>query len=272
MGYIRVPSFRYRLLFVGVNAVPGSPPLHAAARDAEAMSARFRGWGYEAGARHRLLLNQDATAARVLDEVRSASAAADLDLLLIYWAGHLHANGRKHILTTHDDGADTGSNGIGLDVLTGAIGRAAGVPHRLLILDTCNAAAAHSPLGALSRHVADEECVAVLAAGGSDAMSREDHRRGYFTGALLEQLPRDTRGLPPNIDVLHALRVGADHLTERRQEKPFVGVYGTETELRLPDLSARTLSFEARARVGRLPGKLIAAQSRPTAAESRRRA
>jgi hypothetical protein len=245
---LKVPSFRYRLLFVGVNAVPGSSPLHAAARDAEAMSARFRGWGYDDGARHRLLLNQDATTARVLDEIRSASAAADLDLLLIYWAGHLHASGRKHILTTHDDGADAGSNGIGLDVLTGAIGRAAGVPHRVLILDTCNAAAAHSALGAMSRNGAlDEECVAVLAAGGSDAMSREDHRRGYFTGALLEQMPRDTRGLPPNMDVLQALRVGAEHLAERRQEKPFIGVYGTETELRLPDLSGKTPPFEARA-------------------------
>ena len=99
-----MPPFRYRLLFVGVNTVPGGPPLHAAARDAEAMSARFRGWGYDYRTRHVLLLNQDATATRVTDEIQSARAAADLDLLLIYWAGHLHANGRKHLLSTHDDG------------------------------------------------------------------------------------------------------------------------------------------------------------------------
>ena len=255
-NYLKVPSFRYRLLFVGINAVPDSPPLHAAARDAEAMSSRFRGWGYDNPTRHRLLLNQDVTAARVLDEVRSASSAATLDLLLVYWAGHLHTSGRKHILTTHDDGAA----GIGLDVLTGAIAHASGVPHRVLILDTCNAAAAHSHLGALSRHSADEECVAVLAAGGTDTMSREDHRRGYFTGALLEQMPRDTRGLPPNIDLVQALRVGGEHLIGRRQEQPFIGIYGTETELRLPVVGGKTPPQDARGREGRGPGRSIAAQ------------
>ena len=255
-NYLKVPSFRYRLLFVGINTVPGSPPLHAAARDAEAMSSRFRGWGYDNPTRHRLLLNEEVTAARVLDEIRSASSAATLDLLLIYWAGHLHTSGRKHILTTHDDDS---AAGIGLDVLTGAIALASGVPHRVLILDTCNAAAAHSQLGALSRHSADEECVAVLAAGGTDAMSREDHRRGYFSGALLEQMPRDTRGLPPNIDVMQALRGGAEHMIGRRREQPFIGIYGTETELRLPVVGGKTLSLEARGREGRGHGRSIAA-------------
>jgi hypothetical protein len=215
------------------------------------MSARFRGWGYDQRGRHCLLLNHEATAARVTDEVRSARAAADLDLLLIYWAGHLHANGRKHILATHDDGAEGSASGIGLDVLTHAIGSASGVAHRVLILDTCNAGAAHTHLGTLSRHAADDECVTVLAAGGSDAMSREDLRRGYFTGALLEQLPRDTRGLAPNIDLVQALRVGAEHLTSRRQEQPFIGVYGTESELRLPVVGAKAVPVETRARSAR---------------------
>jgi hypothetical protein len=249
--YLRVPTFRYRLLFVGVNAVPGGPPLHAAARDAEAMSARFRGWGYDHRARHVLLLNQDATATRVADEIQGARAAADLDLLLIYWAGHLQPNGRKPLLATHDDGADGSANGIGLDVLTTAIGLTAGIPHRVLILDTSNAAAAHPQLQSLSRHVADDECVAVLAAGASDAMSREDFRRGYFTGALLEQMPRDGRGVAPNLDLLHAWRAGVEHHTGRRQEPPLVGVYGTEAELRLPATSGKTPHVDARTRTGR---------------------
>lgn len=225
------------------------------------MSARFRGWGYDHRARHVLLLNQDATAARATDEIQSARTAADLDLLLIYWAGHLHANGYKHVLATHDDGVEGSATGIGLDVLTNAIGLTAGVPHRVLILDTCNAAAAHPQLGALSRHAADDECVAVVAAGASDAMSREDLRRGYFTGALLEQMPRDTRGLPPHLDLLQALRVGAEHLSGRRQEPPLVGVYGADTELRLPVVSGKTVPFESRARAGRVPGKLLAAHT-----------
>lgn len=235
-----MPTFRYRLLFVGVNSVPGGPSLHAAARDAEAMSARFRGWGYDHRSRHVLLVNQDATAARVADEIQSARAAADLDLLLIYWAGHLHGNGRKHILATHDEGIEGATSGIGLDVLTRAIGTATGVPHRVLLLDTCNGAAAHPQLRALSRHAADDACVAALAGGASDAMSREDLRRGYFTGALLEQLPRDTRGLPPGIDLIQALRSAVEQLASRRRDAPFVGVYGTETELRLTAPSGRS--------------------------------
>ncbi len=95
----------------------------------------------------------------------------------------------------------------------------------------------------------------MLAAGAADAMSREDLRRGYFTGALLEQLPRDTRGLPPNIDLLQALRAGVEYHTGRRQEPPFVGVYGTEAELRLPAASGKPAQVESRGRVGRQRGQ-----------------
>jgi len=258
-----VPSFRYRLLFVGVNAVPGHPPLHAAARDAEAMSARFRGWGYDHRARHVLLLNQEATAARVTDEIQSARSAADLDLLLIYWAGHLHGAGRKHTLATHDAGVEDVPTGIGLDIVTNAIGLARGVAHRVLILDACHATLAHGQLQALSRHVADEECVTVLASGAGDPMSREDLRRGYFTGALLEQMPRDTRGLPPGIDLLAAWRTAAEHLAGRRQEPTLVAVSGPEMELRLPVVSGRTVPSEPRARTGRPAARAI---SRPSPA------
>ena len=246
-----MPTFRYRLLFVGVNTVPGGPPLHAAARDAEAMSARFRGWGYDHRTRHVLLLNQDATAARVTDEIQSARAAADLDLLLIYWAGHLHATGRKHVLATHDDGIDGSANGIGLDVLTTAIGLAAGVAHRVLILDACNAAPrirSCSRCRDMSPTTSASRC---WPSGASDAMTREDFRRGYFTGSLLEQMPRDTRGLPPNIDLLHALRAGVEHHTGRRQEPSLVGVYGTEAELRLPAAGGKTAQVESRGSAGR---------------------
>ena len=225
------------------------------------MSARFRGWGYDHHARHVLLLNQDATAARVADEIQSARAAADLDLLLIYWAGHLHTAGRKHVLATHDTGAEGIATGISLDLLTNAMGLTSGVPHRVLILDACHGASAHPQLRGLSRHAADDECVAVVASGATDAMSREDLRRGYFTGALLEQLPRDTRGLPPGMDLLQALRAGAEQLAVRRREPPFVGVYGTETELRLPVVSGKTTPSDPRARAGRVTVKPLAAQA-----------
>lgn len=246
-----MPTFRYRLLFVGVNATAGQPPLHAAARDAEAMSARFRAWGYDHRSRHVVLLNQEATAPRVIDEIQSARSAADLDLLLIYWAGHMHSSGRKHVLATHDDGVDGSATGVGLDVVTNAIALARGVAHRVLILDACHAGLAQAPLRALTRHTADEECVTVLASGASDPMSREDLRRGYFTGALLEQMPRDTRGLPPMIDLLAAWRAGAEHFAMRRQEPTLVGMSSPEMELRLPAVSGKAVPVEPRTRAGR---------------------
>jgi len=254
-----VPQFRYRLLFIGVNTVPGAPPLHAAARDAEAMSARFRGWGYDHRARHVLLLNHDATAARVTDEIQSARSAADLDLLLIYWAGHLHTNGRKHTLTTHDDGVEGSATGISLELLTNAIGLAKGVAHRVLILDACHASPAHPQLKALSRHPSDDECVTVLASGAADAMTREDLRRGYFTGSLLEQMPRDTRGLPPGVDLLAAWRTGVEQFAARRQEPVLVGA-SAELELRLPLPSGRG-PVDARKPMGRHAVKAV---SRPS--------
>lgn len=254
-----MPQFRYRLLFIGVNTVPGAPPLHAAARDAEAMSTRFRGWGYDHRSRHVLLLNHDATAARVTDEIQSARSAADLDLLLIYWAGHLHTSGRKHILTTHDEGVEGSATGVGLELLTNAIGLAKGVAHRVLILDACHASPAHPQLKALSRHLSDDECVMVLASGPGDATTREDLRRGYFTGSLLEQMPRDTRGLPPGVDLLAAWRTGAEHFASRRQEPACVGV-SAEMELRLPVPSGRG-PIESRKHVGRHAAKAI---SRPS--------
>ena len=103
----------------------------------------------------------------------------------------------------------------------------------------------------MSRHVADEECVTVLASGASDPLTREDLRRGYFTGSLLEQMPRESRGLPPGIDLLAAWRAGAEHFAGRRQEPSLIGVFGTESELRLPNGSGKAAPVDTRARAGR---------------------
>ena len=91
----------------------------------------------------------------------------------------------------------------------------------------------------------------MLASGAADPMSREDFRRGYFTGALLEQMPRDTRGLPPSVDLLAAWRAGAEHFAGRRQEPSLVAVSSPEMELRLPVVSGKTLPSEPRVRAGR---------------------
>jgi hypothetical protein len=242
-------SFRYRLLFVGVNTVPGGASLQAAARDAEAMSSRFAGWGYGSRTRHHLLVHRDVTRARVLAELQTAVATPGLDLLLVYWAGHLSPGVRKHVLATHESDAE---GGLGLDVLVGAVAGATSARHRVVVVDACNAAAASAQLASLSLHVGGDSSVAVFAAGGSDASSREYHRRGYFTGSLLAQLPCEARGVPPSLDLLQALRTGAERHPTYRREQPFVGVFGAELQLRLPAIG-RTLPFVGRTRQGRVP-------------------
>ena len=246
-------AFRYRLLFVGVNTVPGQRPLYAARRDAEAMSLRFADWGYDHRVRHRRLVGADATATRILDELKQASSAAPLDLLFVYWAGHLETQAKKHTLATVD-GA-----GVGLDEITAAFTMTT-ARERVLILDVCHAAAAQAQLSAMARSVPADASLAAFGAGGTDGMSREDLRRGYFTGSLLEHLPRYTRGLPPDIDLLQALRAGADDMPARRSEQPIVIVHGQDS-FRLPSVKAKTLPFERKARVGRQPGRLIAASA-----------
>jgi hypothetical protein len=103
--------------------------------------------------------------------------------------------------------------------------------------------------------------VAVLASGAADAMTREDLRRGYFTGSLLEQMPRDTRGLPPGVDLLAAWRTGVEQFATRRHEPALVGA-SAELELRLPVPSGRG-PVDSRKPMGRHAVKTI---SRPSPA------
>jgi hypothetical protein len=263
-------TFRYRLLFVGVNAVPGGTGMNAPARDAVAMSERFRSWGLASSACNRLLTRQDATRERILAELGRITARPDLDLLLIYWAGHL-TPGREPMLST--SGAEPGTCGeaLGLDLLTSALAFPARARHRVLILDTCHAGDAAGPLDRTGEDVEDDECVAVFAAGCGEPSTRETPRRGHFTGALLEALPPGLRGAPPKTDLLRAWRYASDVHAVRWADRPVVGVYGTGEPLILPDRrdsNGRRLS-KPPARVLTMPSPPRAAE-RPTA--ERRRA
>lgn len=198
------------------------------------------------------MVGPDASAERVHEELKQVCSADPIDLLLIYWAGHLETHGRKHVLATVD------GQGVSLEDVTGALA-ASTARHRVLILDACNAAGAHGPLSGLGKS-ANGQTVAIFAAGGTDGMSREDLRRGYFTGVLLEQLPRYTRGLAPEIDLLQALRTGAEQMPARRSEQAFIAVTA-DAAIHLPQVKAKTLPFERRTRVGRQPARQIAASA-----------
>ncbi len=232
---------------------PGHPPLHAAARDAEAMSARFtRGWGYDHRARHVLLLNQDATAARVTDEIQSARSAADLDLLLIYWAGHLHAAGRKHVLATHDASVDGGPAGIGLEDMHhhrdwhGARRRAPRPDSRYL--------PRYARLSPASGHVATCRRRGVRDGAGLGRLRPPDARGSparRCPGSLLEQMPRESRGLPPGIDLLAAWRAGAEHFADAGRSRRLSGCSARSPSCACPNGSGKAAPVDTRARAGR---------------------
>lgn len=247
--------YRYRLLFVGVNTPCDGPPLQAAVRDAEALSDRFRGWGYVDPARHHLLVGAQATVSNVLEHLADAAAEPDLDLLLVYWAGPMLAKGRAHVFATACD-PDAGPVTLPLETLTDTLAAAPAARHRVLILDTCTTTALSTPedetaphLGRLTRFASAHADVAVLAVSAPDALRREHHRRGYLTGALLEQLCPGAE--PPKGDVLAALRAAADRLTGWRQQ-PVLSIAETMSPLHLPalhassDVTARVLAMPAR--------------------------
>jgi hypothetical protein len=227
--------YRYRLLFVGVNSPCEGPPLQAAVRDAEAMSDRFRGWGYLDAQRHQLLVRDEATVPNILRSLDPADAG--LDLLLVYWAGTMLAKGRAHVLATACD-PDGGPATLNLETLTSAMAAAPEARHRVLILDTCTTTARTTStddtaphLNRLTRLASAHPDVAVLAVSAPDALRREHPRRGYLTGALLEQLAPGAE--PPKADLLAALRVTADRLATTLHQHPVLSIVEPHEPLRL---------------------------------------
>jgi hypothetical protein len=260
--------YQYRLLFVGVNTAFEGPPLRAAVRDAEAMSDRFRGWGYQDTERHRLLVRERATAANVLDHLQTTAREPDLDLLLVYWAGPMLARCRAHVLATACPPDDDGAATLNLESLTDAIA-AANARHRVLILDTCATTEGTAPdptaphLNRLTRLASAHAAVAVLAISAPDALRREHHRRGYLTGALLEQLCPGAE--PPRADFLGALRSAADRLETALGQHPVLWIAETAGPLHLPSMRdgdaprARVLAMPSEhLRRSRMPATKIA--------------
>ena len=229
--------YRYRLLFVGVNTPCEGPPLQAAVRDAEAMSDRFRGWGYLDAERHRLLVRDQATVPNILQSLEHAAAEPGLDLLLVYWAGTMLARGRSHVLAAACE-PNGGPATLNLETLTSAMAAAPSTRHRVLILDTCTTTARTSSpddtaphLSRLTRLASAHPDVAVLAVSAPDALRREHPRRGYLTGTLLEQLAPGAE--PPKADLLAALRVTADRLATTLHQHPVLSIVEPHEPLRL---------------------------------------
>src|SRR5215510_12296035 len=109
-------DFRYHLLSIGVNREANGTSVRAAERDAFGMSWTFAQLGYWRAERNRCLTGAQAVPAAVDAHLAHCAALDDLDLLLVYWSGHLFA----------------------VDPLVDALARE-DARLRVLIVDTCHA-------------------------------------------------------------------------------------------------------------------------------------
>src|SRR3954471_24358789 len=84
-------DFRYHLLSIGVNRDANGATVRSAERDAFGVSWTFAQLGYWRAERNRCLTGRQATPAAVEAHLASCSRLEDLDLLFVFWSGHLFA-------------------------------------------------------------------------------------------------------------------------------------------------------------------------------------
>src|SRR5688572_31501803 len=83
-------DFRYHLLSVGVNREANGASVRSAERDAFGISWTFAQLGYWRAERNRCLTGTQATPAAIDAHLGSCAALEDLDLVLVFWSGHLY--------------------------------------------------------------------------------------------------------------------------------------------------------------------------------------
>src|SRR5215510_10271289 len=82
-------DFRYHLLSIGVNREANGASVRSAERDAFGISWTFAQLGYWRAERNRCLTGTQATAPAVEAHLHHCCGLDDLDLLFVYWSGHL---------------------------------------------------------------------------------------------------------------------------------------------------------------------------------------
>jgi hypothetical protein len=216
-----VRDFRYHLLSIGVNREANGATVRSAERDAFAISWTFAQLGYWRAERNRCLTGGQAAAPAVEAHLAHCAGLADLDLLLVYWSGHL----------------------FGVEPLVETLVRDGGARLRVLIVDTCHA---DDRLRALEDGLADAPDARrpiVLASCAADARARENSVNGFFTGALLRQLRRPRRPGTRTLDLLDAFNRAADDAVSRTGREPLFSSNGAG-RLRIPILAQTALPFE----------------------------
>jgi hypothetical protein len=213
-------DFRYHLLSVGVNREANGATVRSAERDAFGVSWTFAQLGYWRAERNRCLTGTQATPAAIDAHLSSCASLEDLDLLLLFWSGHVHS----------------------IDPLIEAITRAGDTRLRILVVDTCHADDRMRRLEAALGELPEERRPVVLASCAPDSRARENSVHGFFTGALLRQLRRPRRPGTRTLDLLDAFNRAADESVGRIGREPLFSANGAG-RLRIPILAQTALPF-----------------------------
>jgi hypothetical protein len=215
-------DFRYHLLSIGVNHDANGASVRSAERDAFGISWTFAQLGYWRADRNRCLTGAQATPSAIDAHLEHGAGIEDLDLLLLFWSGHLHSTG----------------------ALVDALEADSNTRLRIVIVDTCHADA---PLTAIERAVAalpDGQRPVLLASCAADSRARENSVHGFFTGALLRQLRRPRRPGTKTLDLLDAFNRATDEAVRRTGREPLFRSNGAG-RLRIPILTQSPLPFES---------------------------
>ena len=213
-------DFRYHLLSVGVNREANGATVRSAERDAIGVSWTFAQLGYWRAERNRCLTGAQATPAAIEAHLSSCASLEDLDLLLLFWSGHVHA----------------------VEPMIDALTRAGDTRLRILVVDTCHADDRMRRLEAALGEVPDDRRPVVLASCAPDSRARENSVHGFFTAALLRQLRRTRRPGTRTLDLLDAFNRAADESVGRIGREPLFSANGAG-RLRIPILSQTPLPF-----------------------------
>jgi len=214
-------DFRYHLLSIGVNREASGATVCSAERDAFGISWTFAQLGYWRAERNRCLTGAQASPSAVDAHLAYCAGIRDLDLLLVFWSGHLFT----------------------IDPIVDALAGADGARLRVLLVDTCHADDRMRRLGEALATLPDERRPVVLASCAADARARENSVNGFFTGALLRQLRRPRRPGTKTLDLLDAFNRATDEAVGRTGREPLFSTNGAG-RLRIPILAQTPLPFD----------------------------
>jgi hypothetical protein len=214
-------DFRYHLLSIGVNREANGATVRSAERDAFGISWTFAQLGYWRADRNRCLTGAQASASAIEGHLAHCAGLENLDLLLLFWSGHLFS----------------------VDPIVGALASAGAARLRVLLVDTCHADDRMQRLGAALETLPDDRRPIVLASCATDGRARENSVNGFFTGSLLRQLRRPRRPGTKSLDLLDAFNRATDESVGRTGREPLFSTNGAG-RLRIPILSQTALPFD----------------------------